>query len=219
MRNLIILLLFILTCFSSCKDECLTCPDNEAVIDGECQCIGISFNGNCMSGSDFFNPYNYDGPEVGDPAEINVLYSLSTDTISHNMKNSNQFDFTGSGIKLYLLPLGWYVNRYRSYCLIETIRGSGEPYYCELTSPIGREYSDTADYYWPSAFDYNGLISQKMKAPGFEPAVHYTTEIDGQTCYLRPYVKVLDTNYVRVTFRYVTKSDEVKAECVRLFHK
>ena len=89
----------------------------------------------------------------------------------------------------------------------------------QLNLGLGREYSDTIDYYWPSAYEYKGLISQVVKAPGHEPASHYTTLIDGQTCYLRPYIKILDKDYLRVTFRYVNAEEEVKAKCVRLFHK
>lgn len=219
MKNLSVILLIILTGLSACKDDCLTCPDNEAVVNGKCECIGISFNGDCYNNSDFFNPKSYNGPLVNDPEIINILYSKAKDTTSGSGYNLNEFDFDQSSIKLFMFPLDWYNNRYGSFCLIETIRDNGEPYYCELTSPLGRVYSDTVDYYWPSAYEYKGLISQVVKAPGFEPATHYTTEIDGQTCYLRPYLKILEKDYIRVTFRYVTAAEEVKAECVRLFHK
>jgi hypothetical protein len=219
MRNSIIILVIIFTSLSACKDDCLTCPDNEAVVNGECQCIGISFNGECKNKNEFFDPNTYNGPLINDPTVINVLLSGAEDTIKSLGFNGGEFDFIESSIKLFMFPLDWYNNRYRSFCLIETIRDGGEPYYCDLTSPIGREYSDTVDYYWPSAYEYEGLISQAVKAPGFEPATHYTTEIDGETCYLRPYIKILDKDYIRVTFRYVTKDEEVKAECVRLFHK
>lgn len=219
MKKLTIIVLIFFTSLSACKDDCLTCPENEAIINGKCECIGINFNGKCINKNEFFNPNTYNGPLINDPTVINVLLSLAEDTTIVSGFNISEFDFTESSIKLYLFPLDWYDNRYRSFCLIQTIRDGGEPYYCGLTSPLGREYSDTIDYYWPSAYEYKGLISQVVKAPGHEPASHYTTLIDGQTCYLRPYIKILDKDYLRVTFRYVTAEEEVKAKCVRLFHK
>ena len=219
MRNTLLLFIILLAGLSACKEDCLTCPDNEAVINGQCECIGMPFNGNCINKTDFFDPKNYRGPLVNDISVINVLYSVADDTTRGSGSNINEFDFIESSIKLFIFPVGWYDNRYSSFCMIETTRDNGEPYYCELISPRGREYSDTVGYYWPSAYDYNGLVSQIVKAPGVEPATHYTTEIDGETCFLRPYVKLLDKDYIRVTFKYVTTTEEVKAECVRLFHK
>ena len=219
MRNSLIILIAILSSLSACKDDCLSCPENEAVINGQCRCVGISFNGECISENEFFDPVNYSGPLVNDINVINVLLSNPKDTINGSGFNIDEFDFIGSSIKLFMFPLDWYDSRYWSFCLIETIRNNGEPYYCELTSPLGKEYSDTVDYYWPSAYGYNGLISQIVKAPGVEPATHYSTEIDGQTCYLRPYLKILDKDYIRVTFRYETADNQVKAECVRRFHR
>ncbi|PCJ66753.1 MAG: hypothetical protein COA58_04650 [Bacteroidetes bacterium] len=211
MRNLTILLLFILTCFTSCKDDCLTCPDNEAVIDGECQCIGLHFKGDCKGEEASLEPKFLHGTSV-----------LFQPFYSEAINCSSAFDFNNQPLFIYISKIIEYDGLVSAVLAIETeARLTNTHFEKVYYSGLESEASnfDSLAYDWSSAYEYSGFVYVGEDGIGVSNPEHYTTEIDGQTCYLRPYIKILDKDYIRVTFRYVTKSDEVKAECVRLFHK
>ncbi len=213
MKHLFIIVVIILTSLSACKDDCLTCPENEAVVNGNCECIGISFGGKCMSKNEAFQKTIPRGVSV----EIQPYYSESLDC-------SDLFDFNNQPLFIYLSVLTEYQNRMSAVIALQTeARPTNtyfeKVYYSGLESETGSSNFDSLSYDWPSAYDYNGFVYVGEDGIVTSNPEHYTTEIDGQTCYLRPYLKILDKDYIRVTFRYVTAAEEVKAECVRLFHK
>jgi len=146
--------------------------------------------------------------------QTNINEALTAYISDKDECNSN-FDFSNQVMFFYLSTLSKRdANTVEAVCGIRT-EDKEKPFLTELRSPLGQLSWDTLRFYAPSVLEYNGFVSNIGEFPGF----HYTTEIDGQTCYLRPYIKILDKNYIRVTFRYVTADEEVKAECVRLFHK
>jgi|GEM_PF-1522929 len=213
---------FILAGLSSCKDDCLTCPNNEAVVNGQCECIGVFFNGVCTSEAELLSPNNFSGPTGASPDEI-IGYISYADTSRVLSPTEKLFDFWDGDIRLFLIEITFNRanNRYESYCSISTPRDNGKQYFSSLLSPIGMPRADTLRYYWPSAYDYNGFVTTTYyrEPPAGQWAKHYTTEIDEQTCYLRPYIKILDKDVLRVTFRYVTSDEVIKAEFVRLFQR
>jgi hypothetical protein len=214
MKNVLIILFIILTGLSACKDKCLTCPENEAVINGECQCVGILFNGVCKSKQEALTPRDLRGSD-----------ELLTPYYSEIQSCSDHFDFNKQQLFIYLSDIKEYDGKVSAFIALQTeARPTNtyfdKVYYSGLESDKGPSNFDSLSYNWPSAYDYYGFVYVGEEPLGFDPSPEfYTTEIDDQTCYLRPYVKILDKDYVRVTFRYVTADEEVKAECVRLFHK
>lgn len=213
MKNKLTLLisLFILVGLPACKDdECLTCPDNEAVVNGQCKCIGISFKGECRDKTSAFEP-KFVFPET---VQFDPFLSKASEC-------NSIFDFNNQPMFLYLSVVGVYDNRAGAMIAIETEARPSDnhhikAYFSEVVSELGRSNFDSLSYYWPSAYDYSGMVYTGENGRG-NFGEHYTTEIDGETCYLRPYVKILDQDVLRVTFRYVTSDEEVRAECVRLF--
>ncbi len=206
MKNLLIILIAILISLSACKDDCLTCPENEAVINGKCQCVGIKFQNECLSKSTALSPSTLGLTNIKNPLDAFISEAIDIDPV---------FDFNNQILFFYLSEITKYnADTYEALCGIRT-ETRDVAYLSELRSPIGHPSQDTLRFYAPSAFEYKGLVSNIGEYPG----IHYSTEIDDQTCYLRPYIKILDKDYIRVTFRYVTENEEVKAECVRLFHK
>jgi hypothetical protein len=216
----LIVTLFVLVGLGACKDDdCLTCPNNEAVVNGECECIGILFNGVCTNQDELLSPANFKG-SINIPREDIQGYISPYDESKILSQTEKEFDFWNSDIRLYLVDPTFYAanNRYESYCSINTIREDGKQYFTSLLSPTGLPRKDTLQYYWPSAYDYSGFVTtDDYQGLAGQWAKHYTTDIDGETCFLRPYVKILDKDILRVTFRYVTSDNNVKAECVRLF--
>lgn len=97
MKNLSVIIFIILTSLLACKDDCLTCPDNEAVVNGECQCIGIQFIGNCMSKREAFQKKIPRGISV----EMQPYYSESMDCNAH-------FDFNNQPLFIYLSEITEY---------------------------------------------------------------------------------------------------------------
>tara|TARA_B110000090_G_scaffold107867_1_gene120907 strand:+ start:2301 stop:2942 length:642 start_codon:yes stop_codon:yes gene_type:complete len=213
MKNLFIIVVIILTGLSACKDDCLTCPENEAVINGECQCIEIYFNGECKSRESSFEPKYIRGTSVS----FQPLFSEAKEC-------NSVFDFNNQPLFIYLSEITEYDNRVSAVIAFQTeARPTNnyfdKVYYSGLESEIGSSNFDSLSYDWPSAYEYNGFVYVGEDAVGTSNPEHYTTIIDGQICYLRPYIKILDKDYIRVTFKYVTTDEVVKAECVRLFHK
>ena len=214
MKNLTVIIFIILTSLSACKDDCLTCPDNEAVINGECQCIGISFGGECKSEQEALKPRYIGGSN-----------ELLTPYYSDAQSCNTLFDFNKQQLFIYLSDITEYDGKVGAYMALQTEARPTNTYFDKvyfsgLESERGSNNFDSLSYDWPSAYDYNGFVYVGEEPIGFDPSPEfYTTEIDGQTCYLRPYLKILDKDFIRVTFRYVTATEEVKAECVRLFHK
>jgi hypothetical protein len=207
MKKLVVLIhIIILASLSACKDDCLTCPENEAIVNGECQCIGVLFKGECLS---------LDQALMASTLEKTNIYEPLPAYISEKVDYNSIFDFNNQAMFFYLAVLSKRdQNTVETVCGIRT-EGKDKAYLSQLRSPLGELSWDTLRFYAPSAFEYNGFVSNIGEFPG----EHYTTEIDGQTCYLRPYIKILDKDYIRVTFRYVSATEEVKAECVRLFHR
>ena len=206
MKKLSVIIFMILTSLSACKDHCLTCPDNEAVINGECQCIGISFNNECRSKSSALESSTLGLTNINEP--LSAYYSEANNC-------NSVFDFNNQPLFFYLSEVTKYDSEtYEALCGIRT-ETMDVAYLAELRSPLGQPSSDTLRFYAQSALEYNGLVSNIGEYPG----LHYSATIDGDLCFLRPYIKILDRNYIRVTFRYVTTDELIKAECVRLFHK
>ena len=214
MKNLMIVLLIILTSLAACKDDCLTCPENEAVINGECQCIGINFNGECRGKQTALTPRDLRGSD-----ELLTPYYSDAETCT------DLFDFNAQQLFIYLSDIKEYDGKVSAYMALQTEARPTDTYFDKvyfsgLESERGANNFDSLSYDWPSAYDYYGFVYVGEEGIGYDPSPEfYNTNIDREVCYLRPYIKILDKDYIRVTFRYVTADEEVKAECVRLFHK
>ena len=214
MRNSLIILIAILSSLSACKDDCLSCPENEAVINGQCRCVGISFQGNCISKSEAFTEqYLHSTSDLFKP-----FYS---EAVAYN----TNFDFDNQPVFIYLSDVKEYNGKLSSILAIQTeSRPSAtyfdKVYYAGIESLTSWNSKDSFYYNGRSGnIDYMGFVYCGYGNFGWDNGDYYTTQIDGQTCYLRPYLKILDKDYIRVTFRYETADNQVKAECVRRFHR
>ncbi len=214
MKNLSVIIFIILTSLSACKDDCLTCPENQAVVNGECKCIGISFNGECMSNESALKQQFLHGT-----SDLLQPYFSNADVCNIN------FDFNNQPLFIYISDITEYDGKLSAYMALKTeARPSGtyfdKVYYAGLESLSS--WNSTDSFYFNKTsgnLDYQGLVYCGDGNFGWDLGELYSTDIDGEVCYLRPYLKILDKDYIRVTFRYVTAAEEVKAECVRLFHK
>ena len=109
MKNLFIIIVIILTGLSACKDDCLTCPENEAVINGECQCIEIYFNGECKNRESSFEPKYIRGTSVS----FQPLFSEAKEC-------NSVFDFNNQPLFIYLSEITEYDNRVSAVIAVQT---------------------------------------------------------------------------------------------------
>jgi hypothetical protein len=215
MKNLTVIIFIILTSLSACKDDCLTCPDNEAVINGQCECIGIPFNGDCLNSQLAFKTQYLRGDD-------NNTY---TPYFSNPTSCDVNFDFDNQPLFIYLTEITEEDGYAYALIALETAArptntNFKKVYFSGMVSDRVSVNFDSLNFNKDYVKEYKGFVYVGEEALGFDPSPEfYSTNIDGEVCYLRPYLKILDKDYIRVTFRYVTATEEVKAECVRLFHK
>jgi hypothetical protein len=192
MKNLFIIVVIILTGLSACKDDCLTCPENEAAVNGECQCIGVSFGGECKSEQEALTPRDLRGSD-----------ELLTPYYSDVESCTNLFDFNKQQLFIYLSDITEYDGKVSAFMALQTEARPTDTYFDKvyfsgLESEVGSVNFDSLSFDWPSAYNYNGFVYVGEEPIGWHTVEAYTAEIEGQTCYLRPYIKILDKDYIRV---------------------
>ncbi len=109
MKKLSVIIFIILTSLSACKDDCLTCPDNEALVNGNCQCIGISFSGKCKSKKDALTPRDLRGSD-----------ELLTPYYSDAQSCNTLFDFNAQQLFIYLSDIKEYDGKVSAYMALQT---------------------------------------------------------------------------------------------------
>lgn len=85
----------------------------------------------------------------------------------------------------------------------------------ELWSSTITVYGSDSAYYIPSA---DRGFSNSLAKPG-EEFDFYTREIEGETQYLRVYLKKLHDKYFRVHFTWETRWGTERERCTRIFHQ
>ena len=162
MKKLVILIhIIILASLSACKDDCLTCPENEAILNGECQCIGVLFKGECLS---------LDQALMASTLEKTNIYEPLPAYISEKVDYNSIFDFNNQAMFFYLAVLSKRdQNTVETVCGIRT-EGKDKAYLSQLRSPLGELSWDTLRFYAPSAFEYYGFVSNFGEFPGLNRA-------------------------------------------------
>ncbi len=201
MKLFSLLLLSILVLFG-CQDrsQSKTCPDGFSLVNNECVCEGLNINGYCVSRC-LPEDQNYiDNGEYGLfyneeewCPEFLTLPRPMLIRLEAKFTNLNHAPDVIYGVEegAYGLPL--------------------KPYWISRDSFA----SDTLLCMFSGLRSDGGFVEVNPKStPQFNTKIS-----NGETLYLRCYIKILHERLLRIHFTWENSNDEIRETCTRIFHK
>lgn len=194
-RPLFIFTLIILG-ISACKEDCKTCPDGFGLINDECKCIGY------LSGEKCYTLENLTAPL---PLSGNVYYSF-------DVNSSENFNFN---TQPQLIAIGNWgeLGTNSETTSISLIQSRNAALHDIYKTTLQRQKG--LDSAWFQPF---GIEKGFQKGSG-STASNMVKTINGQTCYLRPYLVQLDSELYRIRLKWETENGEVIDVCTKIFRR
>ncbi len=196
MRNYLIITILFLAGFSSCKDDCKTCPDGYGLVNNECQCMGYINGSKCYKSVNELTNYL---PAVGD----NLYYSFDNNS-------SSNFTFNSKPQLVAISP--WVasgVNSEFAEIILVEDREAGDIYQSNLSTTVRKPKQDDSASFYPYRNEKGFGLGRTAES--------ITKQINGKTCYLRPYLVQLDTKLFRLHLKWETLEGEVMDTCTKIF--